>query len=964
MEYRLLHRDGSWRWILARTQAVWDDNGNAVRLVGSHLDITDRKESAAQLKAVQARFAAFMDNNPSIDYIKDADGRLIYTNKTFEKTWHLKPGEWIGKFSHEIWPPAVAEKLAEIDRKILATDSPAQFTKTLQTPDGITRQFLTNRFAFADASGQKVIGVVSVDLTDRARIEENLRASEARYRELFEHNPVPSVIYSLQDLRILDINDAAIDHYGWSREEFLSMRVSDIRMPGEAEQVELEHQACQATRKHTRPVQHRRKNRSNIWVEMSSQEIEVEGCKARLAMANDITARIEADNELRKARDQMESLVVQRTAELQMSEARWRGLVEALPQFVWTTDKNGKCTYISSQWAEFSGVPEQNLLGLGWLKTIHEADHAKAAACWQSARKAETPYEMEYRIRARDGSYRWFVSRGIPMRDPRNGLLTHWLGTSTDIDDQKRSEERLEKAVAERTLALAEARDRAECAAQAKSSFLAAMSHEIRTPMNGVIGMTSLMLDTPLTSEQHCYVDIIRSSGQALLGIINDVLDFSKIEAGKVELESVEFDLQTVLEESVELMAASAAQKGLNLELNVGDDVPFTILGDPGRLRQVLLNLLSNGVKFTEQGSVSVFVTREALSSDVMALRIAVRDTGIGMTEAQQAGLFQAFTQADRSTTRRFGGTGLGLTIAKRLVELMGGTIGVSSEPGQGTTFWFNICASRGVMTQELCLKERRILLVGNENSSSLTMVKRLLQRAEADVLVSAHMDISNDASNGVECIVVTESSSVKDLSHLPPALASSAQGVLVIGSPSDIQPLGVQSDLNLTFIPKPVRCMPLLRAVQSVLLGERLTEPATRPDSRTNLLQNSEILVVEDNRVNQIIARQILNRLGCKVEVAANGREACQAMLRRSYDLVLMDCQMPEMDGFEATRNIRAAETGKRRTPIVALTAGVLKEERDQCYAAGMDDFLSKPINRGLLESTLKKWLLRELAA
>ena len=651
MEYRLRHRDGSWRWILARTQAVWDEQGIAIRLVGSHADITDRKEAAAQLKAVQTRFGAFMDNNPSIAYIKDADGRMVYANKTFEKTWQLEPGGWIGRFDHEIWPAEVAVRLAETDRKVLATGVPLQFTKTLETPDGFKRQFLTNHFCFADASGQKVIGVVSVDISDRARIEGNLRASEARYRDLFEHNPMPSLIYSIDDLTILDVNEAAINHYGWSREEFLCMRASDIQMPGETEKIEAELLVSRANRKHYMLVQHRRNNKSNIWVEISSQEIELDGRVVRLGMANDITARIEADNELRKARDQMENLVVQRTAELQISEARWRGLVEALPQFVWTTDNEGNCTYMSTQWADFSGVSEPDLLGLGWLNTIHEADHLRAAACWQAAREAETPYEMEYRIRSSDGSYRWFVSRGIPMRDVPDGPLTHWLGTSTDIDDQKRSEERLEKAVAERTLALAEARDRAECAAQAKSSFLASMSHEIRTPMNGVIGMTSLMLDTPLSSEQHCYVDIIRSSGQALLAIINDVLDFSKIEAGKVELETIEFDLQTVLEESLELVAATAAQKGLHLELNVGDHVPFTILGDPGRLRQVLLNLLSNGVKFTERGSVTVSVTREALTHGVMALRLSVRDTGIGMTEAQQAGLFQAFTQADRSTT-------------------------------------------------------------------------------------------------------------------------------------------------------------------------------------------------------------------------------------------------------------------------------------------------------------------------
>jgi len=738
MEYRMLHKDGGWRWIRARSQAVWDEEGRAVRLVGSHADITEAKEALAELKASQARFSAFMDNIPFLAHIKDADGRIIYTNRTFEKTWLLKPGEWVGRLASEIWPPSVSVETRQIDLQILATDTPVTMTRTLRTPDEVDRIFFITRFCFPDASGRKLIGIVSMDVTDQVKSEERLRASEARYRELFERNPLPCLIYTIHDLRIIDVNEALVKHYGWSRDEFLRMSVSAIRPIGKAHAIEEELRECCRTHTRTKPLQHRRNNRSTIWVELSSQETEAGGVPARLVMAHDVTARLEAENELRKARDQMESLVVRRTTDLQLSESRWRGLVEALPQFVWTTSKEGWCSYISNQWVEFTGVPMKDLLGMGWLKTIHGADHAGVGACWEAANATMTPYELEYRIRARDGSYRWFVSRARPIFEP-DGSLSHWIGTSTDIDDQKRSEERLESAVAERTLALAEARDRAEYAAQAKSSFLAAMSHEIRTPMNGVIGMTTLMMDTLLTSEQQCYVDTIRSSGQALLAIINDILDFSKIEAGKMELESIEFDLETVLEESLELMAASAAEKGIALSLDVANDVPLSVFGDPGRLRQILLNLLSNGVKFTEHGSVSVFVSREAMRDDVTVLRVAVRDTGIGMTAKQQAGLFEAFTQADRSTTRKFGGTGLGLSIVKRLVEMMGGTIGVSSAIGQGTTFWFNFCVKAGVSIFEpVALMGQQVMLmtphltpnVTPNATQSRSLVRRHLERA------------------------------------------------------------------------------------------------------------------------------------------------------------------------------------------------------------------------------------------
>jgi len=958
MEYRMRHRNGGWRWIHARSQAVWDEHGRAVRLVGSHADITEAREALAELKASQARFSAFMDNIPFLSHIKDADGRIIYTNRTFEKTWNLKPGEWSGKLDSEVWPGRFSERARAVDLSVLTTGVPLTIVRPLPTADGEERQFQSTRFCFPDAAGGQLLGVDSMDVTDQTKSEERLRESEARYRELFERNPLPCLIYTIHDLKIIDVNDEMVSHYGWSRDELLGTSVSLIRPPGKAQIIEQELRECCRTRSRTKPLQHRRNNKSTIWVELSSQETEVGGVPARLVMAHDITARLEAENELRKARDQMESLVVRRTTDLQLSESRWRGLVEALPQFVWTTNKEGSCNYISHQWVEFTGIPLSDLLGTGWLKTIHAADHVRVGACWESANATLTPYEMEYRIRAKDGSYRWFVSRARPIFEP-DGSLSHWIGTSTDIDDQKRSEERLESAVAERTLALAEARDKAEYAAQAKSSFLAAMSHEIRTPMNGVIGMTTLMMDTLLTSEQQCYVDTIRSSGQALLAIINDILDFSKIEAGKMELENIEFDLETVLEESLELVAAGAAEKGIALSLDVADEVPFSVFGDPGRLRQILLNLLSNGVKFTEQGSVSVFVSREAQRGEVIVLRVAVRDTGIGMTKGQQAGLFEAFTQADRSTTRRFGGTGLGLSIVKRLVELMGGSIGVSSDIGQGTTFWFNFCVKAGMMVPTGAFAGKQVLLVGSENSASHVMVRRHLERAGLEVLDIQGGELATHRAAQDSSLVIVDATRIREPSELR-QLWNQGRPILALGSSADwdVTQLPPNESARITYVSKPVRCIPLLLAVQAVLRGEiSATGPGGRV-KRDRQLEKSRILVVEDNRVNQVIARQMLSKLGCVVYVAVNGKEACALMQERSYDLVLMDCQMPEMDGFEATRTIRSREAGRRRTPIVALTAGVLKEEREQCYAAGMDDFLSKPIDRNELETTLEKWL------
>ncbi len=954
LEYRLRHRDGSWRWIVARSQAVWDSSGRAIRLVGSHSDITERKLVTDALRASEARFGAFMDSSPCLSFIRDRDGRLTYASSKFEQTWNLKPGEWLGRHRDELWPADLAVRFRLRDDAAFLSGVPQESIDEMLTPQG-SRCFLTTVFAYPKAAGELALGGVSIDITERVRGEKALRASEVRHRQLFERTPLPCIVYSLADLRILDVNQAAVEHYGWSKDELLAMKFSDFAPPEDALDTELELRKCAGQNRATQPVRHRRKDQSEIWVELTGHEIEEPGVSAMLAMAQDITARVAAESEVKKTQEQLESLVAQRTSQLLESEAKWRGLVEALPQFVWSTGLDGEVDYFSHQWEEYTGIPNSELIGSGWLRTLHPADRDRIQEQRLKARSNHEVYDVEYRIRGKNGTYRWFVARGRPIRSADDGPITHWLGTSTDIEDQKRSEERLESAVRERTLDLAEARDRAECAAQAKSEFLAAMSHEIRTPMNAVIGMTSVLLSMPLTSEQRGYLDTIRSSGQALLAILNDILDFSKIEAGKMELETVEFDLQTILEESTELVQAAAMAKHLCISLEVDNTLPLSIVGDPGRLRQILLNLLSNAVKFTERGSILLSVWRAALQDQVLTLRFSVRDTGIGMSIEQQAGIFQAFTQADRSTTRRFGGTGLGLSIVKRLVELMGGSIGVSSQLGEGTTFWFNVCVAPGTEFENPVFSNQSVLL-HDQNPHSRSTIKQYLERAGVAVM-EAYPCPPHPSTFSV---VLVDSMSLLDSTTIQ-SITSQNRPILVLGSDVDWKGSpAFPADKIFDFVPKPVRLVPLLRALQSALRGRHLGQvPKAPAQVLKSDLSGAQILLVEDNLVNQTIAKLLLERLGCIVDIARNGLEGCRALEKKSYDAIFMDCQMPEMDGFEATRFIRSSEKGRRQTPIIALTAGVLKHERDQCYAAGMDDFLSKPISQEDLKNTLEKWVI-----
>ena len=755
-----------------------------------------------------------------------------------------------------------------------------------------------------------------------------VRAAEEKYRNIFE-NAVEGIYQLSPDGHFLTANSALARTFGFdSADELLSELALNPLAPFIEPERRQEFLKLVEANDVIRSFQSRVCHRKGgvIWIAESARAIR--NHRNRLTgfegSVTDITERKRAEEGLRA------------------SEERFRSLAQASPVGIFLTDRHGQCVYTNTRYQEIFGLTDEETMGIGWTHAIHPEERGKVMQSWQQDSGARRSHFAVFRVVKGHGEERWVDARAAAIIS-ETGDLTGYVGTTEDITDRSLAEERfrvlfekssdahllfdasgiidcneatlrmlgcenrtellalhpaqlspeyqpdgrrsLEKAaemdrlasergfvrfewlhrrmsgedfpvevtltpvriagkptllvvwhdITERKAAEAamiRARDAAEAANRAKSDFLANMSHEIRTPMNGVIGMTNLLLDTPLNAEQRECAETVQKSAEALLTIINDILDFSKIEAGKLTFEMLDFDLNETVKGAMDLLAEAARAKGIQLGCEIEPGIPMALRGDPGRLRQILLNLLNNALKFTNEGKVRLRARKVDEIETYVTLQFEVIDTGIGIDPEVQEKLFQSFTQADSSTTRKYGGTGLGLAISRRLVELMAGAIGFSSTPGRGSTFWFTVIL---------------------EKSPGGTTTRRLASQAQQQVAASQ-----------------------------------------------------VLSD--------------------------------------TSFRRHIRILLAEDNPVNQKVAVQQLRKLGYHPDVVANGIEVLEAMGRIRYDVILMDCQMPDLDGYEATRRIRCGKTAPD-VRIIALTANVMQGDRERCFDAGMDDFISKPV-------------------
>ncbi|MGO9574235.1 MAG: PAS domain S-box protein [Terriglobales bacterium] len=941
-------KNGEIYWESASIVPIRDSADTITHLLAVKEDITERKRADKDLRLAQFSLEHASD---AIHWV-NSHGRIVYANeaacrslgRSREEILSLSIPDIDPLFQKEAWGPHWKQLKA---RGSLNFETQHQSKQRRAFPVEITANYL-------EFDGQEYAFAFVRDISERKRAEEELYRSRQMLQSILDSIP-QRVFWKDRNCIYLGCNRAFATDAGLNNPaEIIGKNDFELAWSGTAELYRADDKRVmeKGSAKLNFDETQSRPDGSLLWLRtnklpLRDREGKVTGV---IGTYEDITERKRAEEALHE------------------SEKRYRLLFERNLAGVFRYTAKGKVLDANDAYAHILGYSSGKELA-GLCRSELFFDSSDAERTWARLQEKKALTDLEVRLKRKDGNAVW-VLENVSCVGGETGTPSLVEGTCIDITERKRAEGEMRKA-----------KEAAEAANRAKSQFLANMSHEIRTPMNGVIGVAGLLLDTPLTPEQRQYAEIVRSSGAALLAVINDILDFAKIEARKLTLDTADFDLRTVLEDAVAILAIKASEKALELTCELEPGTPWLLRGDPGRVRQVLVNLLGNAVKFTAQGDVAIRVRSEAEGERTATLRFTVSDTGIGFQQDRASAFFEPFVQADGSSTRRYGGTGLGLTISKQLVEMMSGQIGVESDEGKGSKFWFTAVFEKqprpsapatGVQPSLLGAK----VLVVDDSATNQSLVHSILSswgcRPEESTDGASALAILRKAAQDADpfqIALLDMSLPGMDGEELGRRIAADPQlkhTALVLmtgfGRNSDLarlQALGFAGHVI-----KPIWERTLREALLALRAkGNGAVAPGKQvgqPPSTVWANRQARILLAEDNLTNQEVAVAMLKKLGYSADLVANGAAALEALRKADYDVVLMDCEMPEMDGYEATKRIRDLRTGTRnpRIPIIAITADAMTGDRDICLQAGMSDYIAKPVELRILADVLEKWL------
>ncbi|MCY1139437.1 PAS domain S-box protein [Actinoplanes sp. Pm04-4] len=914
------------RWFVTTLHALRDGRGRPYAIFGAGVDVT-------QLRLAEGKFRSLLDASPEAMVCVNSDGQIVHANSRAVELFRYRRDEMTGAAIETLVPGASRKVHVQHRNRYFATPSARPMGEgmllTARRKDG-TEFPVDVSLSPVQAEGKTMVLAAIQDVTAR-RLQGH---TNARLAAIVESSN-DAIVSKALDGTIQTWNSGAERLYGYTAAEMIGHDVTRLLPPDRLD--EEKHLLSRVNQGETLPQHETRRMRKDgriieVSLSMAPMRDDDGHIIGASTVAHDITARVKAETRLRIEREQLQMI---------MSAA-------ADPFF--SMNASGVIKEWNRQAEQVFGWPREEIIGRNVADTVLPGRYRPALQ------------------RFLDGRWEWLLDRPTEMQAlhhdgrERPVELTMWR-IQHDGNAQLHAFARDISARRETEQALAEARDQAIETARLKSQFLASMSHEIRTPMNGVIGLTSLLLGSSLDEQQRRYAEGISTAGSALLSVINDVLDFSKLEAGKVLLEDTNFQLRRLVDDVVALVAPPGTGGTVTITGECDPRLPSTVSGDAAKLRQVLLNLAGNAIKFTAYGNVSITVMPDAnqpAGPDAVPVRFEVRDTGIGIDHNEQEKLFEPFTQADAGTTRRFGGTGLGLAISRDLVEVMGGHIGVHSEPGRGSTFWFTVtlrAARAGVdVASSHALDGLRVVIVDEDERDRAVLADQLaawsMQATGVESSEAAYDILRDAAATGRPIDLVIQDVRTAGLRTPAPEGTPTPKTILLTNDPTALPSEPDPQAVSAAFT-KPLRQSQLYDALVGVLVPseEPASPPAPAPVGR------GHVLLVEDNDINRTVALGILANLGYSADVAVNGREAVEMAGRRDYQLIFMDCLMPEMDGYAATAEIRRREGEGRHVPIIALTASALTEDRTRCLEAGMDEHIAKPLVPADVAAALAKW-------